>query len=628
MSLASHLAGSTEGAVHRVFVGESEFAAPAAFVVPFPTVVGEMELVAFGGETRIVTLVRQTIREALPAIREAIERYGAARVGVILGTCTGGLDATERAYADLRGGASTRFDFDLDHVLQNACTELLKATGATGPSLTISTACSSSAKAVPAAQRWIHFGIADAVVLVGVDTLCLTTLHGFASLAALSRAACRPFDVARDGITLAEGGACIVVDGDASRPAPIAISGTGEGSDAHHQTAPDPGGGGAYAAMRKALDAAGLAPGDVAAVNAHGTATPQNDSAEGIAIHALFGPVATTSTKGATGHLLGGAGLTEVVLAAETLLRGAIPPTVGTTHPMDSLDIVLESRALPAPTDGTIAVISNSFGFGGSNVSVLLQRSSGQRPAAARPALFPSVRVAAVSFFSPVFENAEAFLRGDHRPAQAPRFALIPGRLRRFTSLVSQMHLEVIGEALDAAGLNPAEVLSVFGSVYGELGTTVEILEAIHFKRPVSPARFAQSVHNTPSGLFSVATKNTLASMTIAGGSPLFAQALLEGAILVGENNAPVVVSLADEAPQAIFRAAALDSGPLPDHAIAVVLVPALDGGKFRRVSSTATLPEPTSAISAIRTFLQARRSRTATTLPLGGAWSLEVRSP
>ena len=213
------------------------------------------------------------------------------------------------------------------------------------------------------------------LVVGGVDSFCLTTLYGFSSLELTSPAPCRPYDRDRDGLSIGEAAAYALLQRVEGRPRDDAILllGTGESSDAHHMSAPRPDGLGARIAMEDALRSAGASVGDVDYINLHGTATPSNDAAEGHAVAALFGSgVACSSTKGATGHALGAAGAIEAVITALALREGFVPAGVNTTmvDPALRLDYALDNRARPVRR-----ALSNSFGFGGTNCSLLFGRA-------------------------------------------------------------------------------------------------------------------------------------------------------------------------------------------------------------------------------------------------------------
>jgi len=218
----------------------------------------------------------------------------------------------------------------------------------------------------------IAAGACDAAVVGGVDSLCLTTLHGFHSLELTSRGPCRPFDVERDGISIGEGAGYALLERTGARAAPGAplLLGIGESSDAYHMSTPHPEGLGAKLAMRGALESAGLAPADIDYINLHGTATRTNDAAEDLAVRELFGPgTPCSSTKGATGHLLGAAGITEAIISLIGIERGLLP---GSPHTR-IVDPALKSCYLMMHREGRVRrALSNSFGFGGSNCSLVL----------------------------------------------------------------------------------------------------------------------------------------------------------------------------------------------------------------------------------------------------------------
>jgi 3-oxoacyl-[acyl-carrier-protein] synthase-1 len=241
----------------------------------------------------------------------------------------------------------------------------------------VSTACSSSAKVFASAARMMDAGLIDAAVVGGVDTLCLTTLYGFHSLGLTSPRPCMPFSAARSGISIGEAAVLALVERpEESLPeGAILVSGIGESSDAYHMSSPHPEGLGAKIAMEKALAAAGLAPEDIGYINLHGTATPANDAAEGKAVAALFGTsVPCSSTKGATGHTLGAAGGLEAVICALALEHGLLPASVHT----DALDAGIDIDYVLTRREARFAhALTNSFGFGGSNCSLVLSRVGG-----------------------------------------------------------------------------------------------------------------------------------------------------------------------------------------------------------------------------------------------------------
>jgi len=314
------------------------------------------------------------------AIDETIDRYGPTRVGIILGTSTGGMSEQEAARRDhARTGAwpaSSHYrQWEIGALSEYAALAL----GIEGPAYTIATACSASAKVFASGRRLIEAGICDAVVVGGADTLCRMTASGFSSLEAISPGLCNPFSRNRDGINIGEGAAAFVLSRDA---APVQLLGSGECSDAHHISAPHPEGRGALQAMQMALDDAALVPEDVAYINLHGTGTPLNDVMEAKAIAQLFGlGLPCSSTKSMIGHALGAAGACEAAFTWLTLHPAFNPQRRLPPHMWDGLrDPALPSIRLAAAGDnfdepgGRAAMLSNSFAFGGNNVVLAFGR--------------------------------------------------------------------------------------------------------------------------------------------------------------------------------------------------------------------------------------------------------------
>lgn len=322
-------------------------------------------------DTRLSRLGWLAFSEVRDSLSRAVGRWGSQRVGVILGTSTGGLEETEQAFeAWLSTGAiPPRYDFERQHNFA-AFGELLAAdAGVEGPCYVVSSACSSSGKVAASAERLIRAGVIDAALIGGIDSLTRMTLQGFHSLGILSGAPCRPFGAGRDGINIGEGAAFVLLERE-SKDAAVSLLGVGESSDAYRMSSPEPEGRGAREAMERAIAQAGLKADDIDHINAHGTATKLNDAAEALAIAALFGDrVPVTSTKGYTGHLLGGAGGTEMVFAIHAILEGRVPATLGA----DPVDEEVRIQVVTEPLEGRFSrVLSNSFAFGGSNVAVLV----------------------------------------------------------------------------------------------------------------------------------------------------------------------------------------------------------------------------------------------------------------
>lgn len=370
--------GSTRPEVMQALHDGKTGLGPCDIKVPFPTSVGAVQVALPELPSELSTWTTRTAQLAMlmlgqlePTLARLRERVRPERIAVVLGTSTAGADVTEAAYGEYVRTGALPADYNLwKHHTYGAVLHVVGAlSGAKGPAWMLSTACTSSAKPLASAQRLIAADMADAAIVGGIDTLCAMTLSGFFSLDALSSKPCRPFSGERDGISIGEGGALLVLEkgGDAQG----LLEAVGESSDAYHISAPHPEGSGAQAAMQRALDQAGLQPADIDHVNAHGTGTRLNDSAEAKAISSLLGnEVPVVSTKGYTGHTLGGAGATEAAISLMALSEGWIPPSLG-AEPLDekiTLNIATER------THGSFKrVLSNSFAFGGNNVSVLVR---------------------------------------------------------------------------------------------------------------------------------------------------------------------------------------------------------------------------------------------------------------
>lgn len=393
MSLVSAMGRTTADVLAALDGGRSGLRSPdmldgLELPLPFHTVVGAVP----GAldplpptdrryDTRLARIGLMALDEIRPAIERAINRWGRHRIAVLIGTSTGGLDATEAAFrrwGESGGpdGGKLPDDFDL-HAQHdfNALGELVRRTlGVTGPNYVVSTACSSSGKVHASAMRLMQLGVIDAAVVGGIDSLCRMTLHGFHGLGILSSTHCKPFAADRAGINIGEGAGLMLLERSTDRTDAEALAfllGVGESSDAYNMSSPEPSGRGAKEAMFRALAQAGLTPQEVGLLIAHGTATPQNDVAESAAVEAVLGPsTPVISTKGYTGHQLGAAGATSAVFAAHVARTGRIPRSLGA----DPIDPAIRVNVLAngrdeGPCD---VVMCNAFAFGGSNVSLAI----------------------------------------------------------------------------------------------------------------------------------------------------------------------------------------------------------------------------------------------------------------
>lgn len=314
-----------------------------------------------------------------PAVEQAIARYGAHRVAVVIGTSTSGIAETQDAIRQQVAGDGLPDAFHYgQQEMASPALMLAEELGIDGPAMVHSSACSSSAKAMASAARLIRMGLCDAVLTGGVDTLCGFTVAGFSALASVSERRCNPLGAGRDGINIGEGAALFLMT---AQPAAVALRGWGESSDGHHMSAPDPEGGGARLAIAQALARAGIAASQVDYVNLHGTATPQNDAMEARVVSELFGgTVMASSTKPLTGHALGAAAAIEAALCwlamQDDNAEGLLPPHLWdgvADTALPPLRLALPGARLGRPLDWAL---SNSFAFGGSNAALLFGRGT------------------------------------------------------------------------------------------------------------------------------------------------------------------------------------------------------------------------------------------------------------
>lgn len=355
--------------------------------VDLPTAIGRVqgveeqalpsELAAFDCRNNRLVLMALQCDGFMDSVATAVRRYGPTRVGVVIGTSTSGIEEGERAYrlrtAD--GTLPAGFDFVRTQDLFAAARFTRTLLGLKGPAFVVSNACASSAKAFADAATLFQTGLCDAVVVGGADSLCGITLFGFNSLELLAKGPCRPFAADRDGISVGEGAAFALLERrDAATSGAIDLLGHGSSTDAHHMSSPHPDGLGAIAALREALRTAGVEPGQIDYVNFHGTGTRGNDSVEDKAVfEVLGGQVPASSTKGWSGHTLGASGALEAVLTGIALTDGLIPGclNVESVDPACRCNVAIANEARPLSL-----ALSNSFGFGGSNCSLILGRAA------------------------------------------------------------------------------------------------------------------------------------------------------------------------------------------------------------------------------------------------------------
>lgn len=369
--------GSEHGKIHQCLSGEAKPAMELDAEIlndSSVTVVGRVKetlpnipevLKQF--DTRNNQLALAALKQIENTVKKAIQEYGGERIAVIIGTSTSGIADGEDAYQKklLQGSFSEDYHYSKQE-LGNCSDFIARYLGITGPSYTISTACSSSGRAFITAKRLLQAKWVDAVVVGGVDSICKLTLNGFYGLDALAQQRCRPFDQHRSGINIGEAASLMLLG---RAPSDVALLGVGDSSDAYHISAPEPNGNGAEQAIRNALNDAKMLPEDIGYINAHGTATPLNDRMESSAIYRIFGQqVPVSSTKHLTGHTLGAASATEAAIAWHILKYNLTLPQQGCLNKDDDMNILLLESPIRLNNK---AILSNSFAFGGNNVSLI-----------------------------------------------------------------------------------------------------------------------------------------------------------------------------------------------------------------------------------------------------------------
>lgn len=344
----------------------------------------DTQLMSFAGEGFPEFVTRTTLLGIIAARQAYLDaglesgNTGDIKTGIVSATTVGGMDKTEQYYFDFLGSGS-----HIEYVRTHDCCDntvvIADCLGIRNIMTTISTACSSSANAIMFGARLIKHGLADRIIAGGTDALSKFTLNGFNTLKILDEKPCRPFSKDRNGLNLGEGAGFIVLEAEEiarkeNRRIYCEMSGYANANDAYHQTASSPDGYGPYLAMKKALDMSGLQPHQIDYINAHGTGTDNNDLTEGLAIHRLFAPVipAISSTKAFTGHTLGAAGAIEAVISVLAIHHGIIIPNLNFTGRIDELDF--EPAKELKEGHNVRAALSNSFGFGGNDSSLIFSK--------------------------------------------------------------------------------------------------------------------------------------------------------------------------------------------------------------------------------------------------------------
>lgn len=493
----------------------------------------------------------RTHRLALVAAAQAMAGSHHPPDAVILGTTTGGILTTEQL---LRDNAQTKSLYHY-HGLNTVAECIAKRCNCTGPALVVSTACSSGVVAIALALNMLRRGKAKTVLAGGVDSLSRLTYFGFSSLQLVDQTGCKPLDKTRRGMAVAEGAGMMLLTTEKPATCLAEVLGVGLSCDAYHPAAPHPEGQGAFMAMQKALADAGLNPEDISYLNLHGTGTPDNDLAESKAVRRLFTTLPPLSSiKGASGHSLAAAGAIEAVVSTIAVTRGLMPANTG----LQKIDPLLGLAPLISPQEGPVsAVLSNSFGFGGNNGSLVIGapdtlralQPSGPQHSAGLAIHGYSCLTGAGDTLATVTQigngGAIAGIAGLEAFAKN-----LPSRLIRRLKRLPRMTLSLAVNAHDDTDPKTPKPGSVFmGTGWGALSETHDFLTRLakSAEQFPSPTDFVGSVHNGPASQVAIMFGATGANITTSGGDYSFEQALLAAELMYDDQAKPTLILGADE---------------------------------------------------------------------------------
>jgi len=485
---------------------------------------------------------------ALAAARQAMQGWAQPPDAVIMGTTTGGLLTTEQLLtAEVHDQGQYCY-----HGLTTVAEAVAQQVHCPGRALTVSTACSSGAVALSLALRMLQAGQADWILAGGADSLSHLTYFGFHSLQLVDPEGSRPFDARRQGMSVGEGAALLLLT--TIRPdKPLGqLLGAGLSCDAYHPAAPHPQGKGAAMAMQAALDDAALTTGDIDYINLHGTGTPDNDLAEAKAIRTLFPqPPPLSSIKGATGHGLAAAGAIEAVVATIALTHDLLPANTGCRLPDPELQLI---PLLQPSSQSAAAVLSNSFGFGGNNGCLLFAQPDvfAAPPTRQHRAPLSIVGCACLSGAGNTEESLAGLMQTQTIAGMLPLETIsanLPARTVRRLKRFPRLALALAAAAYTDAGLEQTPDSVFMGSGWGALSETYDFLEKLRQTNEQfpSPTDFVGSVHNSAAGQIAITYNATGANITSSGGDYSFEQALLAADSLLDDHSAPAFVIGADE---------------------------------------------------------------------------------
>jgi 3-oxoacyl-(acyl-carrier-protein) synthase len=519
--------------------------------------------------------VPRTHELAFLAAQEALSATRVVPDAIILGTTTGGMPLTE----ELLRKDQKDVDQYKYHSTSSVAEFLAGVLRCSGLILTVTTACSSGAVAIKLAYELLSSGKANRALAGGADALCQLTYYGFNSLQLIDPSGARPLDRDRNGMTVGEGAAMLLLEAGESSPdnAIAEILGGGLSCDAYHPTAPHPEGKGALAAMKKALEDAGIIPADIEYINLHGTGTKDNDLTEAKAIHSVFGnnipPL--SSVKGATGHSLAASGAIESVICAAAIREGFVPANTGCVNPDPELNL----KPALAPLEQKVgAVLSNSFGFGGNNACLVLAdpRPKHERQKRAVSYEFEVLGCACVTGAGNLEQTLNNLNEGKTCSGTLPFADLskkLPVREVRRLKRLPRLALALATEASKNSRLSQTPSSVFFGTSWGPLSETYQFLTKLYESNDqfASPTEFVGSVHNAPAGQVAMLLNATGPNITTTGGDYSFEQALLAASLIVCDTDDTVLVIGADEHHQVL--------SPLFDKSVQISSNPSDGGG-------------------------------------------------
>ncbi len=483
------------------------------------------------------------------AARQAMAGCSRPPDAIVLGTTTGGILTTERL---LRKKNQQKEEYRY-HGLGTVADCLASELNCTGPAIVVSTACSSGVVAIAVALEMLRSGQAQSVLAGGVDSLSRLTYFGFHSLQLVDRLGCRPLDQNRQGMAVAEGAGMILLTVEKTAGSCAELLGVGLSCDAYHPAAPHPEGRGAFMAMQKALTDAGLTPEDIDYINLHGTGTPDNDLAESKAIRRLFpDPPPLSSIKGASGHSLAAAGAIEAVVSTITISSGLMPANTS----LQNVDPALGLSPLTSPLECPVrAVLSNSFGFGGNNGSLVIGRPETFRkaPTEKNRAGLAIHGYSCLTGAGGTIATIAQLEEGASVSGMAALEAItenLPPRLIRRLKRLPKATLALAVAAQENSALVNCKPGSVFmGTGWGALSETHDFLTRLAESKEQfpSPTDFVGSVHNGPASQVAILVGATGPNITTSGSDFSFEQALLAAELMLDDAAEPALIIGADE---------------------------------------------------------------------------------